>query len=104
MNIHFEISFYLKEIVNETQKCDEYIATISETKISKSENTMIVEYSDVKKDEIKVMPAVVPVLGYTPAPAPNVYSTLDSGIPMFSGTQPAPAHYPTTYQQGVNID
>lgn len=57
-----------------------------------------------KKDEIKMMSTVVPVLGYTAASAPNVYPTIESGIQMYPGAQPAPAAYPTTtYQQGVNI-
>lgn len=56
-----------------------------------------------KKDEIKMMPAVLPVLGYTAAPAPSVYPAIDSGIQMYPGTQPAPTAYPTTtYQQGVS--
>lgn len=75
-----------------------------------------------KKDEMKIMPAssgskthaVQPkciqckeipssaVLGYTTAPAPNVYPAMDSGIQMYPGTQPTPTAFPTTtYQQGV---
>lgn len=42
------------------------------------------------------------VMGYTTAPAPNVYPAIDSSIQLYSGTPPAPTAFPTTtYQQGV---
>lgn len=58
----------------------------------------------VKKDEIKIMPTVVPMLSYAATTGPNVYPPMDSGIQMFPGSQPAPTAFPTTtYQQGVRI-
>lgn len=44
------------------------------------------------------------ILGYTTAPAPNVYPSIDSGIQMYQGAQPPPTAFPTTtYQQGVCV-
>lgn len=57
-----------------------------------------------KKDEIKILPAVVPVLGYTTAPAPNLYSPMETGVQLFTGAQPTQSTaFPTTYQQGVSF-
>lgn len=58
-------------------------------------------YSGSKKDEIKILPAVVPVLGYTAA-TPNMYPPIE-GVQLFTGTQSQPSTFPTTYQQGVCI-
>lgn len=67
-----------------------------------TESPISTEYG--KKDEIKMMPAVLPVLSYAAAPAPNVYPAIESGIQMYPGTQSAPTAYPTTtYQQGVSF-
>lgn len=74
----------------------------SATKSAKlaTESSISTEYG--KKDEIKMMPAVLPVLSYAAAPAPNVYPAIESGIQMYPGTQSGPTAYPTTtYQQGV---
>lgn len=55
-----------------------------------------------KKDEIKIVPAVVPVLSYTTAAPPNIYPQMESGVQFVTGTQPTqPTSFPTTYQQGV---
>lgn len=71
-------------------------------KLTTESPPILTEYG--KKDEIKMMPAVVPVLSYAAAPASNVYPTMDSGIQMYPGTQPAPTAFPTTtYQQGVCV-
>lgn len=57
-----------------------------------------------KKDEIKIVPAVVPVLGYTAAP-PNIYQPpMDSGVQFVTGAQQTqPTSFSTTYQQGVSL-
>lgn len=62
-------------------------------------------HGGAKKDEIKMLPAVVPVLGYTTAAAPNIYPPIETGVQLFTGTQPTQsAAFPTTYQQGVCFD
>lgn len=53
----------------------------------------------VKKDDIKIMSAVVPVLSYA---APATFPPIEESVPIYSGGQPQPAAYPTTYQQGVD--
>lgn len=59
-------------------------------------------YTGNKKDEIKIVPAVVPVLGYSAAP-PNIYPPIEGGVQFVAGTQPTqPTSFPTTYQQGVS--
>lgn len=59
-------------------------------------------YGTSKKEEIKIVPAVVPVLGYTAAP-PNIYQPpMESGIQFVTGAQQTqPTSFSTTYQQGV---
>lgn len=57
-------------------------------------------YNSNKKDEIKIVPTVLPVLGYTSA-QPNLYQPLD-GVQLFTGAQTQPTTFPT-YQQGVSI-
>lgn len=60
-------------------------------------------YTGNKKDEIKILPAVVPVLGYTTAAPPNMYPSIESGVQFVTGTQPTqPTTFSTTYQQGVS--
>lgn len=54
-----------------------------------------------KKEDVKIMSAVVPVLSY--AAAPPTYPPMEEGVPIFSGAQPQPAAFQTTYQQGVNL-
>lgn len=57
-----------------------------------------------KKDEIKILPAVVPVLGYTTAAAPNLYSPIEPGVQLYTGAQPTQSTgFPTAYQQGVRF-
>lgn len=57
-----------------------------------------------KKEEIKILPAVVPVLGYTTTAAPNLYSPIETGVQLFTGAQPTQSTaFPTTYQQGVSF-
>lgn len=60
-------------------------------------------YATSKKDEIKIVPAVVPVLGYTAAP-PNIYQPpMESGVQFVTGAQQTqPTSFSTTYQQGVS--
>lgn len=60
-------------------------------------------HASAKKDEIKILPAVVPVLGYTSAAAhTNLYPPIETGVQLFTGAQPTQsAAFPTTYQQGV---
>lgn len=60
-------------------------------------------YATSKKEEIKIVPAVVPVLGYTAAP-PNIYQPpMESGVQFVTGAQQAqPTSFSTTYQQGVS--
>lgn len=61
-------------------------------------------YATSKKDEIKIVPAVVPVLGYTAAP-PNIYQPpMESGVQFVTGAQQTqPTSFSTTYQQGVSL-
>lgn len=60
-------------------------------------------YTGNKKDEIKILPAVVPVLGYTATAPPNIYPPIEGGVQFVTGTQPTqPSTFPTTYQQGVS--
>lgn len=54
----------------------------------------------VKKDDVKIMSAVVPLLSYAP---PTTYPPIEeSSVPIYSGGQPQPAAFPTAYQQGVD--
>lgn len=106
--------FVLKETVNCSPPIDakdnNYVTEASDVrpavrnvKLATESPPISTEYG--KKDEIKMLPAVLPVLGYTAAPAPNVYPTaMDSGIQMYPGAPAAPTAFPTTtYQQGVCI-
>lgn len=106
--------FFMKENVNRTPPIDvkdnnygteapAIRPAIKSVKLATESPPISTEYG--KKDEMKMMPAVLPVMGYTAAPAPNVYpAAMDSGIQMYPGAQPAPSAYPTTtYQQGVCI-
>lgn len=78
------------------------IAPPVKTSKTMEETASAAEFMPVKKDDIKIMPAVVPMLGYAATTGPNVYPPIDSGIQMFPGSQPAPSAFPTTtYQQGV---
>lgn len=60
-------------------------------------------YAANKKDEIKIVPTVLPVLGYTAAPQ-NIYQPpMESGVQFVAGAQQTqPASFSTTYQQGVS--
>lgn len=70
----------------------------------KSQNTPSPNvYTASKKEEIKILPAVVPVLGYTTTVPPNIYPPIEGGVQFVAGTQPTqPTSFPTTYQQGVS--
>lgn len=52
-----------------------------------------------KKDDMKMVPTVVPLMSY--APAPTAYQPIEESVPIYSGAQPQPAAFQTTYQQGV---
>lgn len=56
-------------------------------------------YNAAKKDDIKIVPTVLPVLGYSAA-SQNLYQPLD-GVQLFAGAQAQPTTFPT-YQQGVS--
>lgn len=75
--------------------------TTNQSTSDKSPNTSV--YTGNKKDDIKILPTVVPVLGYTTAAPPNIYPPMDGGVQFVTGTQPTqPTSFPTTYQQGVS--
>ncbi|XP_031619670.1 protein encore isoform X2 [Contarinia nasturtii] len=77
--------------------------TVNKVTTEKSQNTANPSYTGNKKDEIKILPAVVPVLSYTTAAPPNIYPPIDAGVQFVAGTQPTqPTSFPTTYQQGLD--
>lgn len=85
-----------------TNEIKETISTPSQMTNEKSQTkTNPHIYTGSKKDEIKILPAVVPVLGYTAA-TPNIYPPIE-GVQLFTGTQSQQTTFPTTYQQGVRI-
>lgn len=58
-------------------------------------------YAANKKDEIKIVPTVLPMLSYTSG-TPNLYQPIE-GVQLFTGAQAQPSTFPTTYQQCVSI-
>lgn len=57
-------------------------------------------YAGNKKDEIKIVPTVLPMLSYTSG-TPNLYQPIE-GVQLFTGAQAQQTTFPTTYQQCVS--
>lgn len=89
--------------MKDTTKRDLGVSTeppISDTDKTPSPQPYTNTNESTKKDDVKIMSAVVPVLSYATAPA--TYPQMEEGMPIFSGAQPPPTAFPTTYQQGVS--
>lgn len=97
---------YFQENINQASNdSKESNGTVIQSTTEKSPNTSTSSaYTAAnKKDEIKILPTVVPVLGYTTAAPPNIYPPMDAGVQFVTSTQPTqPTSFPTTYQQGVS--
>lgn len=80
------------------------VACIPTSDVEKTPSPQPYSHSNepAKKDDVKIMSTVVPVLSYATAPA--TYTPMEEGVQMYAGAQPQPAAFPTTYQQGVSIN
>lgn len=65
-----------------------------------TQDTVKISQDTVKKEEVKIMPAVIPVMGYNGAP--SAYPPFDENIPIYTGAQPQAGTFPA-YQQGVRF-